>query len=305
MKKEVMVLTKAVRSMLYIPGNNPGMIQRCSYFGADSVLLDIEDAVAISEKDSARNLVAHALATLDFGDVYMTVRINGADTRFFEKDLEAIIPSRPDAVRLPKTQQANDVKHIDEMITKLEKTHNIEHGTIAIHAMLETAKGIVNAVEIANSSPRVKALTLGGQDLAADIGVRRTKEGTEILYARSTVVMAAKAAGIGAFDTVFTDINDSGGLLDESRFIVNLGFTGKAAIHPSQIPVIHEAFRPAEKDVIKALRIVYAAREADQKGIGVYTVDGKMVDGPVVRQSEKVVELAKLAGMEIEGIDDL
>ncbi len=300
-----MVLTKAVRSMLYIPGNNPGMIQRCSYFGADSVLLDIEDAVAISEKDSARNLVAHALATLDFGDVYMTVRINGADTRFFEKDLEAIIPSRPDAVRLPKTQQANDVKHIDEMITKLEKTHNIEHGTIAIHAMLETAKGIVNAVEIANSSPRVKALTLGGQDLAADIGVRRTKEGTEILYARSTVVMAAKAAGIGAFDTVFTDINDSGGLLDESRFIVNLGFTGKAAIHPSQIPVIHEAFRPAEKDVIKALRIVYAAREADQKGIGVYTVDGKMVDGPVVRQSEKVVELAKLAGMEIEGIDDL
>lgn len=298
-------MTKAVRSMLYIPGNNPGMIQRCSYFGADSVLLDIEDAVAISEKDSARNLVAHALATLDFGDVYMTVRINGADTRFFEKDLEAIIPSRPDAVRLPKTQQANDVKHIDEMITKLEKTHNIEHGTIAIHAMLETAKGIVNAVEIANSSPRVKALTLGGQDLAADIGVRRTKEGTEILYARSTVVMAAKAAGIGAFDTVFTDINDSGGLLDESRFIVNLGFTGKAAIHPSQIPVIHEAFRPAEKDVIKALRIVYAAREADQKGIGVYTVDGKMVDGPVVRQSEKVVELAKLAGMEIEGIDDL
>lgn len=300
-----MVLTKAVRSMLYIPGNNPGMIQRCSYFGADSVLLDIEDAVAISEKDAARNLVAHALATLDFGDVYMTVRINGADTRFFEKDLEAIIPSRPDAVRLPKTQQANDVKHIDEIITRLEKTHNIEHGTIAIHAMLETAKGIVNAVEIANASPRVKALTLGGQDLAADIGVRRTKEGTEILYARSTVVMAAKAAGIGAFDTVFTDINDSGGLLDESRFIVNLGFTGKAAIHPSQIPVIHEAFRPAEKDVIKALRVVYAAREADQKGIGVYTVDGKMVDGPVVRQSEKVVELAKLAGMEIEGIDDL
>ncbi len=305
MKKEVMVLTKAVRSMLYIPGNNPGMIQRCSYFGADSVLLDIEDAVAISEKDAARNLVAHALATLDFGDVYMTVRINGADTRFFEKDLETIIPSRPDAVRLPKTQQANDVKHIDEIITRLEKTHNIEHGTIAIHAMLETAKGIVNAVEIANASPRVKALTLGGQDLAADIGVRRTKEGTEILYARSTVVMAAKAAGIGAFDTVYTDINDSGGLLDESRFIVNLGFTGKAAIHPSQIPVIHEAFRPAEKDVVKALRVVYAAREADQKGIGVYTVDGKMVDGPVVRQSEKVVELAKLAGMEIEGIDDL
>lgn len=298
-------MTKAVRSMLYIPGNNPGMIQRCSYFGADSVLLDIEDAVAISEKDAARNLVAHALATLDFGDVYMTVRINGADTRFFEKDLETIIPSRPDAVRLPKTQQANDVKHIDEIITRLEKTHNIEHGTIAIHAMLETAKGIVNAVEIANASPRVKALTLGGQDLAADIGVRRTKEGTEILYARSTVVMAAKAAGIGAFDTVYTDINDSGGLLDESRFIVNLGFTGKAAIHPSQIPVIHEAFRPAEKDVIKALRVVYAAREADKKGIGVYTVDGKMVDGPVVRQSEKVVELAKLAGMEIEGIDDL
>jgi citrate lyase subunit beta/citryl-CoA lyase len=305
MKKEVMVLTKAVRSMLYIPGNNPGMIQSCSYFGADSVLLDIEDAVAISEKDAARNLVAHALATLDFGDVYMTVRINGADTPFFEKDLETIIPSRPDAVRLPKTQQAKDVMHIDEIITKLEKTNNIEPGTIAIHAMLETAKGIINAVEIANASPRVKALTLGGQDLAADIGVQRTKKGTEILYARSAVVMAAKSAAIQVFDTVYTDINDSEGLLDESRFIVSLGFTGKAAIHPSQIPVIHEAFRPSETEVRKALRVVYAAREADQKGIGVYTVDGKMVDGPVVRQFEKVVELAKLAGMEIEGIDEI
>jgi citrate lyase subunit beta/citryl-CoA lyase len=294
-----------MRSMLYIPGNNPGMIQRCAYLGADSILLDLEDSIAISQKDSARNLVARALAALDFKDVFMSVRINGADTEFYRRDLERVVPSEPDSIRLPKTQSAEDIHQIDELITVIERQNGIEEGSVDLHAMIETARGIVNAVQIANASPRVKALTLGGQDLAADIGVQRTKKGTEILYARSAVVMAAKSAAIQVFDTVYTDINDSEGLLDESRFIVSLGFTGKAAIHPSQIPVIHEAFRPSETEVRKALRVVYAAREADQKGIGVYTVDGKMVDGPVVRQFEKVVELAKLAGMEIEGIDEI
>lgn len=289
--------------MLYIPGNNPGMIQQCSFYGADSILLDMEDAIALSEKDAARNLVSHALRSLDFSDVYMTVRINGADTEFFEKDLEKIVPSKPDAIRLPKTQGMEDVKHADELITLLERENGILEGTISLHAMLETAKGIVNAFSIATASPRVRALTLGGQDLAADMGIRRTKEGTEILYARSAVVMAAKAAGIMAFDTVYIDISDLEGLLQESIMVAGLGFTGKAAIHPSQVPVIHQAYRPDEKDLRKAIRVVRAAREAESKGIGVYTVDGRMVDGPVVTQAHRVVELARISGMDVEGAD--
>ena len=297
-------MQRPMRSMLYVPGNNPGMIQQCAFYGADSILLDIEDAIAVSEKDSARNLVSHALKSLDFGDVYMTVRINGADTEFFEKDLEKIVPSRPDAIRLPKTQSPEDVKHADEIITRLEKENGIEEGSISIHAMLETAKGIVRAYEIATSSPRIEALTLGGHDLAADIGLTRTKEGMEILYARSAVVMAAKASGVMVFDTVYIDINDLEGLLRESQLIVELGFTGKAAIHPSQIPVIHEAFKPDERELKKAIRVVRAAREAEEKGIGVYTVDGRMVDGPIVTQARRIVGLARISCMDVEGVDE-
>ncbi len=287
------------RSLLYIPGNNPGMIQNCAIYGSDGVLLDLEDSISIYEKDAARKLVKHALKTLDFGSVEMVVRVNGPDTPFFHDDLEEIVPARPDAVRIPKINSPDDVKMADEKISRLEEKYSIEPGSVRIHAMLETAGAIVMAPAIAASSPRIIGLTIGGQDLAADMGIKITPGGLELLYARSAVVLAAKAYGLLAFDTVYTDIDNLEGLREQAELSVALGFSGKAAIHPSQIAVIHEAFAPDEKEVARAERIVRGAREAGKKGLGVVAVDGRMVDAPVVAQAERTLELARLAGMEV------
>ncbi len=289
---------RPLRSLLYIPGNNPGMIQNCSIYGADGVLLDLEDSIALAEKDAARKLVRHALLALDFGAVLRVVRINGRDTPFFEKDLEEVVPARPDAIRLPKTDGPEDVLAADRIITRLEKEAGIPAGSVRIMAMLETARAVANAVAIAGSSPRLSALTLGGQDLAADLGIKATKDGRELLYAKGAVIIAAKAAGLAAYDTVFTDVNDLSGLLAATREAAALGFSGKAAIHPSQVPVIHEAFAPTEEEVRKARAVVRAAREAEARGAGVVALDGRMIDAPVVAQAERTLELARLAGME-------
>lgn len=287
------------RSLLYIPGNSPGMLQNCSIYGSDGVLLDLEDAISISEKDSARKLVKHALLSLDFGDVERVVRINGRDTPFFEADLAEIIPAAPDAIRLPKVDSADDVIEADRIITRIEAERGLEPGSVGIQAMLETARAIVNVNSIAAASPRLVGLTLGGQDLAADLGIKATKTGLELLYAKSAVVIAAKAFGLEAFDTVYTDVADLEGLAEAAAISVSLGFSGKAAIHPSQIPVIHAAFAPTEKEVAKAARVVAAAKDATARGLGVIAVDGRMVDAPVVAQAARTLELAVLAGMEV------
>ena len=282
------------RSMLYIPGDSPGMIQNAEVFGADSILLDLEDAVAASEKDAARKIVSSFLRGFDFGPLIVTVRINAADTEYFERDLEEIIPCRPDAVRLPKCSSPKDVKEADARISEIEKKNGIPAGSVALHAMLETALGVEDAFAVATASPRVTALTLGGQDLTADMGVQKTREGWELFYARSRVVLAARAAGVMAFDTVWTDINDPDGLYQEAKQIVELGFSGKAAIHPSQIEVIHRAYRPSYKEVRKARRIAEAAEEAARAGKGVISVDGKMVDAPVVARALRLSATASL-----------
>ena len=282
------------RSMLYMPGNNPNMLQNCAFLGADGVLLDLEDAVDESCKVDARRLVAWFLREMDFGNTIKTVRINGRDTEWFEDDLKEIIPCRPDAVRLPKCCGPEDVLAADRIISEIERKNAMTEGTVELHVMLETASGVEQASAIAGASQRVTAL----HDLAADMGVERTKEGNEILYARSRVVLAAKSRGIDAYDTVFTDIDDKEGLLAETRLICRLGFTGKAAIHPSQIEVIHEGFMPDEKKIDHALRVVEAAKDAKRKGIGAYKVDGKMVDGPIVRQA---MHILSHAGIAVEG----
>ncbi|MFA5851462.1 MAG: aldolase/citrate lyase family protein, partial [Spirochaetales bacterium] len=278
---------------------SPGMLQNCSIYGSDGVLLDLEDAISISEKDSARKLVKHALLSLDFGEVERVVRVNGRDTPFFEADLAEIIPAAPDAIRLPKVDSADDVIEADRIITRIETERGLEPGSIGIQAMLETARAIVNVNSIAAASPRLVGLTLGGQDLAADLGIKATKAGLELLYAKSAVVIAARAFGLEAFDTVYTDVADLEGLAEAAAISVSLGFSGKAAIHPSQIPVIHAAFAPTEKEVAKAARIIDAAKDAMAKGLGVIAVDGRMVDAPVVAQAARTLELAVLAGMEV------
>ena len=291
---------RASRSMLYIPGDSPKMIQNSPYFGADSILLDLEDAIAMAEKDSARRVVSTFLRNFDFGDLTVIVRINGADTEFFEDDIKEIIPCRPYAVRIPKCSSPDDVLLADRKIAECEEKNGIPVGTVKIHAMIETALGLERAFAIASACPRVGALTIGGQDFTADMGVQKTKEGTELFYARCRIVAAAHAAGVEAYDTVWADIDDPEGLYKESRQIVTLGFTGKACIHPSQIEMIHKAFQPAEKELRKALKIVAAAKEAEENGKGVIAVDGKIVDAPIVARSQHLLELAKMYGMELE-----
>jgi citrate lyase subunit beta/citryl-CoA lyase len=270
------------------------MIQNAEVFGADSILLDLEDSIAESAKDSARKMVRSFLSHFDFGELIVTVRVNSPETAYFERDLSEIVPCEPDAIRVPKCGAPEDITRADAMITRIERESGIQEGSVRIHAMLETAIGIENAYLIAVASKRVSALTIGGQDLTADMLARKTREGWEIFYARSRVVMAARAAKTMAFDTVWTDINDQEGLFNESKQIVDLGFDGKAAIHPSQIGIIHRAFRPNERDVIRARKIVEAARLALSEGKGVISVDGRMVDAPVVARSERIVEMASL-----------
>ncbi len=282
------------RSMLYIPGDSPGMLQHAPVFGADSVLLDLEDAVAPTEKDSARRLVSAFLKDFDFGRLVVTVRVNPAASPHFERDLRAVVPHAPHAVRLPKCEQPADIQKADALVTTIEREAGLPAGTVRLHAMLETALGIENAHAVAAASPRVAALTLGGQDLMADMGAQKSRAGRALLYARGRVVTAARAAGIDAFDTVWTDTTDDEGLFEECQLIVELGFSGKAAIHPAQIETIHRAFRPGEKELARSRKIVSAAREAAARGKGVVSVDGRMVDAPVVARAAHVVAMAAL-----------
>ena len=293
---------KASRSMLYIPADAPGMLQHAPVFGCDSILMDLEDAIAYTEKDSARLMAVRFLKEFDFKELFVTVRVNGADSRFFDDDIEAIVPCRPGAIRLPKCNSEADIHFADEKIADVEARNGMEPGTVKLHAMVETALGLENAFRVASASPRVTALTLGGQDLTADMGIQKTRGGRELFYARGRVVAAAHAAGVDSFDTVWTDLNDQEGLFLEAKEIVELGFTGKACIHPSQIATIHKAFMPDEKELRKALRVVEAAEKAERDGKGVISVDGKMVDAPIVVRSAHLLKLAELYGFDREAL---
>lgn len=283
------------RTMLYLPGNNPNMLTRGYLFGSDGVVLDLEDAVAMSEKDTARILVSKFLEQGEFGDCYVSVRINGIDTEYWKDDLAAIAPhKRLDGIRVPKVEDAETVRVIDEELTRLEKANGLPVGKLSLHCLLETAHGIWNAYEIAKSSPRIEAIIPGGEDLRADLKTSRSDDSTELEWARRMLVFAARAAGVEPLDTVFSRITDDEGLRKETEFIKQLGFSGKSIIHPNQIGIIHEIFTPTDAEIAKAQKIVAAAKEAAEKGQGAVCVDGKMVDIPVVKRAEYVLVRAGL-----------
>ncbi len=271
------------RSQLYVPGNSPSMLQNCMVFGADGVLLDLEDSVSIYQKDSARFLVAQALSFLNFGNIEVVVRINAIDTPFCKDDLEAIVPLKPDAIRLPKTSSAEDIKLYEKLISEIEKKNNISIGSTKIVPMLETAIAIENAYEIAKSSDRIIAITIGGEDLTADMKVSRTREGNELYWARAKVALAASAAKVAALDTVYSDVNDEEGLRKDTQTIKELGFDGKACINPRQIQIIHEVFNPTPNEIEKAIEIIRASKKKEG---GVVSLNGRMIDYPVVKRAE-------------------
>lgn len=283
------------RTMLYLPGNNPNMLVRGHLYGSDGIVMDLEDAVSLNQKDAARIMVSRFLARGDFGNVEVTVRINGVDTEFWKKDLAAVVPhKRLDGIRLPKADSPQTVKDVDEELSRLEDKYGLPVGRLKIFCILETAYGIWHAYDIAKASPRVTAILPGGEDLVADLKTSRTPEGTELDWSRRMVMIAARAAGVDAIDLMFPRVSDDEGLRKDAQFSKDLGFDGKSVIHPNQIPIIHEIFTPTEKEIEKARRIIEAACDAKERGLGTVSVDGRMVDIPVVKRAHYILIKAGL-----------
>lgn len=278
------------RSRLYLPGNEPKFYPNAGLHKPDGIILDLEDSVAPSEKESAQLIVRNALRRVDFYGAERMVRINqlprGLD------DLEYIVPHNVHVILIPKVESAEDIKRVEERVIKIKESHKIKTD-VYFMPIIESAKGVVNAFEIASASSYNCALAVGLEDYTADIGTERTKVGNESFYARSAIINAAKAAKIQAIDTVFSDVSDMEGLRESVLEAKSLGFEGKGCIHPRQIKVINESFLPTQKEIEKAKKIVIAFEEAESKGIGVVSLGSKMIDAPVVKRARRIVKLAE------------
>lgn len=290
------------RSMMFVPGNNPAMIADSRIYGADSIMFDLEDSVSYLEKDAARFLVHNALKTLDFGKKEIVVRINDLSNGLGVADLEAIIPAGVHVVRLPKTDSAQDVIDCEREIARIEEKHGIPVGATGMMAAVESANGVLNAREIAKASDRLIGIALGAEDYVTDLKTTRT-DGTELFFARNMILHAARAAGIAALDTVFSDVNNEEGFLAEVELIHKLGFDGKSVINPRQIGVLHRALVPSEKDLKKAYAIMDAIKEANARGSGVASLNGKMIDRPIVIRAQRLIDLYEADRAMEEGED--
>ncbi len=281
------------RSMLFLPGNTPNIIVNGDALGADNVILDLEDAVAPDQKDAARILVRSAIKAIGFKNVELTVRINSLDTPYWRDDLEEIVPLAPDLIMPTKVNGADDVLTLDAAISEIEAKSGLANGTVKLIPLIETAKGLENAAAIAAACPRVAAIFLGAEDLTADLRCPRTKEGTEIFYARSRMVSAARAAGIDVYDTPFTDVNDDEGIVKDAQFARSMGFTGKACISPRHVRAVNEAFSPTQKEINYAYEVLEAIRQAKEQGRGAISLHGKMIDKPIVTRAEQTIAMAE------------
>lgn len=282
------------RSRLYLPGNEPKFFPNAGLHTPDGIILDLEDSVAPSEKEAAQLVVRNALRAVDFYGAERMVRINQLPGGL--NDLRYIVPHNVNLILIPKCESSEQVIAVDEEVKMLKAELNIEH-QIYYMPIIESALGVIKAYEIAASCDNVCALSVGLEDYTADLGVERTNEGKESFYARCAIVNAAKAAGVQAIDTVFSDVSDMDALRASVIEAKSLGFEGKGCIHPRQIKVVHEAFAPAEKEIEKAKKIVLAFEEAGKKGIGVVSLGSKMIDAPVVKRAHNTIRLALLNGL--------
>lgn len=279
------------RSRLYLPGNEPKFFINAGLHSPDGIILDLEDSVTPSEKEAAQLIVRNALRSVDFYGAERMVRINqlpkGLD------DLKFIIPHNVNVILIPKCESAQQIHQLEKEVEKLKKLHKVKN-EIFFMPIIESALGVIKAYEIATASKNNCALAIGLEDYTADIGTQRTNDGKESLFARQMLVNAAKAAGIQAIDTVFSDIADMEGLRASVLEAKSLGFEGKGCIHPRQIKVVHEAFAPTNEEIEKAKKIVLAFEEAEKKGLGVVSLGSKMIDPPVVKRAQKILYMANL-----------
>ena len=284
---------KLRRSMLFVPGSNAAMISNTFIYKPDAIMFDLEDAVALKEKDSARILVAHALQHPLYQEIETVVRVNPLDSEFGLADLNAVVRAGVDVVRMPKTETAQDVIDMDREITEIEKACGREVGSTKMLAAIESPLGITQANQIAMASKRLIGIALGAEDYVRNLKTERSTEGIELLFARCSILQAARAAGIQAFDTVYSNANNEEGFLAEAALIKQLGFDGKSLINPRQIELLHNLFAPTQKDVDQARRIIDAAEEAERNGLGVVSLNGKMIDAPIIDRAKLVLERAK------------
>lgn len=285
------------RTMIFLSAQKPGLIKDPLIYGADSLMLDLEDAVAENQKDAARFSLYHALKTVDYGDTEVIVRINGLDTPHWREDVRVCVAAGADGVRIAKCESAGDVIAVERAVEAAEEEFRKEKGRTLLMAALESPKGILNAQEIAAASGRMFGIAISGGDLRRTMQVSPVRGGVELNTARGLVVLAARAAGVQCFDTVFTDLNDEEGFRAEVLLDKQMGFDGKSLVNPRQIAAVHEIYAPSEKEITAAEKIVRAVRENAAKGVGVFTVDGKMIDIAFLPGAERTIALAKACGM--------
>lgn len=290
-------LKRLRRSMIFLNCQKPGLIKDPYVYGPDSILLDLEDAVAEREKDAARYSLYHALQEIDYRGVERVVRINGLDTELWREDIRCSVAGGCDAIRIPKTETAQDVKRVEEAVAAAEKEFGAEEGRTLIMAALESAKGVLNALEICESSERLFGIALSGGDYTKDLQTTISGTGVELMGARQHMIIAARAAGVQCFDTVWTNLDDMEGFRREVETIRAMGFDGKSIVNPRQIPIVHDVYTPKEKDIIFAEKVVREIDEKKAQGIGVFTVDGKMIDIAFYDGAKRTLALAKASGV--------
>lgn len=284
------------RALLYMPGDDLRKITKATTLGVDCICMDMEDGVAINRKDEARRTIAQALQTLDFGQSEKLARINPIGSGLEKDDLSLVLPSHPDGIVVPKVENPEQVRWVSDQIAAVESQQSWTPGEIALIILIESAKAVLNLPEIVKASPRLQALIFGAEDLAGDIGAVRTPDAWEVFYARSAVVTAAAAYDLQAIDMVYVDFTDTPGLVAESQRGVELGYSGKQVIHPNQVEPVQRTFTPTAEAIAHAARVIEAFEAHQQQGAGAFALDGKMVDAPVVKAAQRVMEKARAAG---------
>ena len=283
------------RALLYMPGDNWKMITKSVTLGVDSICMDMEDGTAINKKAEARATIARALQELDFGASEKLARINSVGSGWEKDDIEAVLPYHPDGIVIPKVESFEQVEWASKIIEDAELKNGWKVNSIRILIGVETAKGILNLKEIA-AHPRLDAIIFGGEDFAASIGAVRTTDAVELLYARQAVIVACAAYDLQPIDIVTIDYKDLEALKVESEFGARLGFSGKQIIHPNQVSVVQEAFTPSAEAITYARRIVETFEASQKEGKGAYSLDGKMIDMPLLKNAQKVLSRAQAAG---------
>lgn len=285
------------RSMMFLNCQKPSLIKDPYIYGPDSIMLDLEDAVAENQKDAARYSLYHALQEIDYRGVERVVRINGLDTPHWREDIRVCVAGGADTIRIAKTESAQDVHTVEEAVLAAEREFGRPEGSTLLMAALESCRGVLNALEICESSERLIGIALSGGDYTKDLQTKITGTGVELMGARQHMIIAARAAGVQCWDTVFTNLDDMEGFRKETEMIKLMGFDGKSLVNPRQIRVVHEVFTPTEKDIIFAEKVVREIDDKKAKGIGVFTVDGKMIDIAFYDGAKRTIELAKASGV--------